>query len=191
MRAARRLGLYLAPTLDGVPPRRSGRAERHRGVHRQLDGSRVGLVADDGQSGVAGYAAGEVTTTAKGSSTSWPSTPPLAGPASAGSSSSPSPASSSIDRCSGAPHGAGPSNAGPDPLRTTRPSGPTDRSSPTARGRCNDTSLVGRPALSMPTSTTRTTAVLPGPRLAGRSTPCRQCGHQATAKRCGVPRNAG
>lgn len=60
MRAARRLGLYLAPTLDGVPPRRSGRAERHRGVHRQLDGSRVGLVADDGQSGVAGYAAGEV-----------------------------------------------------------------------------------------------------------------------------------
>jgi GNAT superfamily N-acetyltransferase len=37
-----------------------GRAERHRGVHRQLDGSRVGLVADGGHGGVAGYAAGEV-----------------------------------------------------------------------------------------------------------------------------------
>jgi hypothetical protein len=55
-------------------------------VAGQTDGTRVVLVAEDRRGGVAGYAARRSATTARGTSTSWPSTRPPATPAWAGGS---------------------------------------------------------------------------------------------------------
>jgi GNAT superfamily N-acetyltransferase len=137
-------------------------------VDGQLDGSRVVLVADDGHGGVAGYAAGEVHDDGEGF-IDFVAVDPASRATGVGRQLVVAITRQLLDRSM---HGRVRLTVQDHrtPARTftnDSASGPTERSSPTARGRCNDTSLVGRPALSMPTSTTRTTAALPGPRLAG------------------------
>jgi hypothetical protein len=124
----------------------------------------VGLVADEGHGGVAGYAAGEVHDDGEGF-IDFVAVDPASRGTGVGRQLVVAITRQLLDRSMlGCASRCRTIERRTGPFTNDSASGPTDRSSPTARGCCNDTSLVGPPALSMPTSTTRTTAALPGPR---------------------------